>query len=145
MQPETQKILPIEKIISVLSYFSMGVIGFLWIIFAYLYKRKLKFFLMYNICQSMVISIFLALLSIVLKLMFMVFSHIKILDAFAGILNYIISIKIIRFTQFFGLSFNIIELVLFILLLYLSIGVCFGKLFYVPVLTKFIQKVMKRF
>ncbi len=144
MQPESLKITPLEKIISILSYVSMGFIGFIWIIIAYLCKRKLKYFLMYNICQSMVISIFLAILNLLLELIFNIFSHIPILDAIAGILNYIISIKIVRLTQI-GLSFNIIELVVFLLLIYLITGICMGRLFYVPVLTKFLNRVMKRF
>ena len=144
MQPDTNKILPLEKMISVLSYISMGFIGFLWLIIAYVCKRKLKYFLMYNICQSMVISIFLAILNILIQLIFSIFSHIPVLDAAAGILNYIISIKIVRFTAI-GLSFNIIEFLLFILLLYIIIGVLRSRIYPVPYLTKFIQSVMKRF
>ena len=144
MQPDTNKILPLEKIISALSYISMGFIGFLWIIIAFVCKRKLRYFLMYNICQSMVISIFLAILNILLKLIFSIFSHIPILDAVVGILNYIISIKILRFTGI-GLSFNIIEFMLFLLFVYIIIGIFLGRIFYIPILTKFIQNVMKRF
>ena len=144
MQNNTTKILPLEKIISILSYISMGIIGFLWIIFAYKCKRKLKFFLMYNICQSMVISIFLVILKTLVQLIFIIFSKIPFLDPVAGILNLIISVKIIRFSQF-GLSFSIVQLLLFLLFLYLIIGICFSKMLYVPILTKFMQKVMNRF
>ena len=32
MQPSYNKVLPIEKIISILSYLSMGIIGVIWLI-----------------------------------------------------------------------------------------------------------------
>ena len=56
----------IEKIISVISYFTMGIAGLIYIVISYLLKKHTKFFLMYNIAQSMVISIFLALLNLLL-------------------------------------------------------------------------------
>ena len=64
MQHNSTKVLPIEKIISILSYLTMGIVGLFFIIIAFLKKQKVKFFLMYNIAQSMVISIFLALIKL---------------------------------------------------------------------------------
>ena len=60
MLHKPQTIMPIEKIISILSYLSMGIIGLVWFLIAKLSGKNLKYFLMYNISQSMVIAIILA-------------------------------------------------------------------------------------
>ena len=62
IMPHSNNIIsPIEKIISVLSYVTMGIAGLLWLILAYFLKKKLRYFLMYNIAQSMIIAIILAI------------------------------------------------------------------------------------
>ena len=66
MLHNTSKVNLLEKIISVLSYITMGIVGLIWIIIAHFYKKSLKYFLMYNITQSMVIAIILAILKLFL-------------------------------------------------------------------------------
>ena len=123
-----------EKIISILSYFSMGIFGLIFLIIAYFFKKKIKFFLMYNIAQSMIISIFLALFNLVLKIFLQIINLIPFLKKF--------SIYILNKTSLFGLSFNKIEIIIFILLIYISIGILAGKIFFVPFLTKIMKTVM---
>ena len=138
------KVLPLEKIISILSYASMGIVGVLWIIFAYVMKKNLRFFLMYNISQSMVISITLAIIKLALDLILPILSVIPILNYISAIFNYLISIKLIRLYPL-GISFTILELIVFIILAYICIGVVVGRIFYVPVLTNLMQKIMKNY
>ena len=142
MQHNNNNILPIEKIISVLSYITMGIAGLIWIIIAYIYKRHIKYFLMYNIIQSMVIAILLAIFKLIMSMP--ILSLIPFFFFISAILNYILSIKIIRFYSL-GLSFSFFEFVIFIILIYIIIGVCIGRVFYVPFLTKLINKVMKSY
>ena len=144
MQHNNNNILPIEKIISVLSYITMGIAGLIWIIIAYIYKRHIKYFLMYNIIQSMVIAILLAIFKLIMSIIMPILSLIPFLKFISAILNYILSIKIIRFYSL-GLSFSFFEFVIFIILIYIIIGVCIGRVFYVPFLTKLINKVMKSY
>ena len=138
------KVLPLEKIISILSYASMGIVGVLWIIFAYVMKKNLRFFLMYNISQSMVISITLAIIKLALDLILPILSVIPILNYISAIFNYLISIKLIRLYPL-GISFTILELIVFIILAYICIGVVVGRIFYVPVLTNLMQKIMNNY
>ena len=144
MSHNYSKVLPLEKIISILSYMSMGIIGVLWIILAYVMKKNLKFFLMYNITQSMVISIVLAIVKLALDLILPILSVIPILSYISAIFNYLISIKLIRLYPL-GISFTILELVVFVILAYICVGVLAGRIFYVPVLTNFMQKVLKNY
>ncbi len=137
-------IAPIEIIVSVLSYITMGIIGLIWVLLAVLSKRKLKYFMMYNIAQSMIISMLLVLLRLFFELVCIILSKIPILDIVAGLLNFIISVKIIVINPL-HMSFNAIQLIVFIFLIYIIVGVISGKLFYIPWLTNVMQKVMKSY
>ena len=144
MMQHENNILPIEKIISVLSYATMGIAGLIWVIIAYICKRHIKYFLMFNITQSMVISIILAIVKLFVGLIMQLLTYIPFLNFISAILNYVLSIKIIRVYSL-GLSFSLFEFFIFILLIYIIIGVCLGKIFNVPYLTKLINKVMKSY
>lgn len=144
MMQHENNILPIEKIISVLSYATMGIAGLIWVIIAYICKRHIKYFLMFNITQSMVISIILAIVKLLVGLIMQLLTYIPFLNFISAILNYVLSIKIIRVYSL-GLSFSLFEFFIFILLIYIIIGVCLGKIFNVPYLTKLINKVMKSY
>ncbi len=137
------KILPIEKIVSVLSYVTMGIIGLIWIIIAHFMNRKIKYFLLYNIVQSMIISIILAIFKLLTDILLLLVSKIHFLDFLAAIVNLLISVKIVRF-QTIGLSFSLIELLVFLLLVYICIGIFFGRIFYIPFLTDFMQKILRK-
>lgn len=141
MQPN-YKVLPIEKIISILSYFTMGIVGLFWLIIANLLKKKLRYFLMYNIVQSMLISVFLAVFKLILDIVLSILALIPFIDGILAVFNWFISVKVISIFYF---SFSILELLIFILLCYVSIGVLIGRLFYIPVLSDFINKVMKNY
>lgn len=144
MQHNGLKVNLLEKIISILSYMTMGIVGLIWIIIAYANKKSLKYFLMYNISQSMVIAILLAILKLVLDIVLSILAVIPFLSYIAAIFNYIISIKIIRIYGL-GLSFTLFELLVFILLSYIIAGIFIGRIFYIPMLTSLMQKLMKRY
>ncbi len=144
MQHNTFQIKPIEKIISILSYLTMGIVGLIWIIIAYACKKNLKYFLMYNVAQSMVISIILALIKLVLDILIPFLWLLPIINYIANFLNFLISVKIIRL-YFPGISFTAFEFIVFVLLIYLIIGVLLGRIFYVPGLTKLMKKAMQNY
>lgn len=137
-----QKVLPLEKIVSVLSYFTMGFVGLIWLLISVAYKRKLKYFLMYNIAQSMIISIILYIFKLVIDIVFSIFSLIPFLNTVVAVLNYIISVKLVKIAF---LSFSIVELFVFLLLIYISVGVLLSRIFYIPVLSNIMNKAMKNY
>lgn len=144
VQHNSAKILPIEKIISVLSYLSMGIVGLIWFFIAYYRKQKLKFFLMYNIAQSMVISIFLALIHLGLDIILSILAKIPFVDFIAAIIYYVFNFKILRI-YFLNLSFTIPELLVVLLIGYIIIGIIPGRIFYIPFLTDLMSKTMKNY
>lgn len=139
---DMQKVLPLEKIVSVLSYFTMGFVGLIWLLISVAYKRKLKYFLMYNIAQSMIISIILYIFKLVIDIVFSIFSLIPFLNTVVAVLNYIISVKLVKIAF---LSFSIVELFVFLLLIYISVGVLLSRIFYIPVLSNIMNKAMKNY
>ncbi len=144
MQHNTVKVLSIEKIISVLSYFTMGIIGLVWLLIAHFAKKKLRYFLMYNIIQSMVIAILLAILKLTLNIIFSILALIPFINIITAKLNYIMSVRIL-ILPIFNLSFNIIEIIIHLILLYIIIGIIMGKIFFIPYLTNFISKLLKSY
>ena len=139
----SSKIYLIEKIISVLTYITMGLAGLIWLMIAYFNKKKLKFFLMYNIVQSMIISIFCVAIKLIVDIILEIFARIPFLDFVAAIIYYVISFKIIRLSS--GLSFTFFQLILTILLGYIIAGIFMGKIFYIPVLSRFMNKTMQNY
>ena len=135
---------PIEKIISVLSYVTMGIAGLLWLILAYFLKKKLRNFLMNNIAQSMIIAIILAIFKLLTDIILSLIAKISFLDFIMAIFNLVISFKIIRISNS-GISFTILELLLLMLLGYIIFGILFGRIFYIPYLSDFMKKVMKTY
>ncbi len=133
---------PIEKIISIFSYITMGIVGLIWIIIAYFLKQKLRYFLMYNIAQSMLISILYAIITLLIGTVLKIFSVIPFLKVFSAHLNYFFTIKIV---SIFGLSYSIVQLLLSLLLLYIIIVILLGRIFYVPILSNLMNKAMKSY
>ena len=122
----------------------MGIAGLIWIIIAYICKRNLRFFLMYNICQSMVISIILTIITLVLNIVMSILALIPFINLLAAKLNYLISLKIITtYPPVFSLS--IFQFIIILILAYIIAGVIFGRIFYVPLLTNLMQKVMRSY
>ena len=136
------KVLPIEKIISIFSYLTMGIVGLIWLLIAYFLKQKLKFFLMYNIAQSMVISIILSIITMGLDIILSILAKIPFLEYLAALVNCIFSIKILRISS---LAFNIPELLIIILIGYIITGVIIGRIFYIPFLSDMMYKTMKHY
>ncbi len=137
-------VLPVEKIMSVLSYFTMGIFGLVLCIISHFSKRKLRYFLMYNIKQSIIIGIMLFLFGVTIHLILFIVSLIPFLDFIAAILNIALFLKIITIYPL-RMSFSFFQMCVFVLLLYISLGVCFGKTYYVFYLTKLTQKIMKNY
>lgn len=134
-------ITPIEKIISVLSYISLGIIGLIVMLIAYSQKKRLRTFLNYNVVQSVVIGVFLAIFKCVFDLILTIFSKIAFLDFIAASINILFSFEIIRI---YNLSFSLSEIFVYILLIYIIVGVVLGRIFYIPFLSDFIAKAVKK-
>ena len=122
----------------------MGIAGLIWIIIAYFRKQNLRFFLMYNIAQSMVISIFLALIKIGLDIILSVIAKIPFVDYIAAVIYFLLSFKVIRIYGL-NISFTLLELLVILLIGYIITGVVLGRIFYIPFLTDLMNRTMRHY
>lgn len=144
MQRNYNNVMPIEKIISIISYFTMGIFGLFIVILAYFLKKNIKYFLMYNIAQSMLISVILAIISIILSLFIKILSLIPFLG-FISTRLYLFMTNKILIIPVFNFSFTILQLITFIIILYICLGITAGRIFYVPCLTNIMKKAMQSY
>ena len=98
----------------------MGIVGLLWLLFAYFTRNKVKFFLKYNIIQSIVISVLLAIFNLTLDIILSLLAKIPLLDFVAAAINIILQFQIIKI---FNLSLSIVGLFVFLVLTYIIIGI----------------------
>ena len=110
---------PIERILSSASYFTAGMVGFVWLIVAALLKKRVTQFLMYHILQSIFIAIMFYLIFIFCNLI----SAIPILNNLVLVLKQPIAV---------AYGFSILQLITTGLTLYLIVTSLLGMYSYVP-------------
>lgn len=123
------QVVPIEKIISILSYFTFGMVGFVWIIIGAITKQNLRPFIRFHIFQSIFLSILFFLVSNFLILIINMLQIIPGINILAGILSFFFAVSIINIGT---LHLSIVQIAILLLLIYLSIGVLKGKYSYIP-------------
>lgn len=106
---------PMEKIISVATYLSLGFVGFVYLLIAFLAKLGLRPFLKFHIYQSIFLSLLFAVISMI----------------FAPLIFWIPILNRLFNVHFIG-NFTIINLFTLILLIYLCAGAILGKYSYIP-------------
>lgn len=114
-----------EKLVSALSYLTMGFVGFIYLVIVILTKKNLKPFLKYHIFQSIFISIGYYLLTIFIGLVCNILLFIPLINKITTMILYYTTINII-----FGCS--IIGLFVYAVLFYLIITSFQGKYSYIP-------------
>ena len=114
-----------EKLVSALSYLTMGFVGFIYLVIVILTKKNLKPFLKYHIFQSIFISIGYYLLTIFIGLVCNILLFIPLINKITTMILYYATINII-----FGCS--IIGLFVYAVLFYLVITSFQGKYSYIP-------------
>lgn len=114
-----------ERLVSALSYLTMGFVGFIYLVIVILTKKNLKPFLKYHIFQSIFISIGYYLLTIFIGLVCNILLFIPLINKITTMILYYTTINII-----FGCS--IIGLFVYAVLFYLVITSFQGKYSYIP-------------
>ncbi len=135
------KILISEKVLSILSYLTFGIVGFLWLFLANIKKKKIKYFLSYHIYQSIFIAVLLTLLNYLFSTLFFICSKIPFIGIVSATINYYLSVKII---SIFGFQSTLIYLAVMFLKIYLIIGVILGRYLYIPFVTKTMNYLMQK-
>ena len=121
--PISNKPYPIERLLSALTYFTAGGVGFIWLIIAAIAKKWVTKFLMYHIMQSIFLSILFFLVSIFGKLIFVILYKIPLINAIPYMINMPIPFL-------FGLS--LLQTFTTSIMLYLAITSGLGYYSYLP-------------
>lgn len=110
----------IERIIASLSYMTMGMVGFIWLIIGLFTKASLKPFLKYHIFQSIFISLGFAVLSIFVGWVSNILSFIPFINKLVAQINFLLNMPLI-------FDYSILQTVIYVFLIYLAVTSFVGK------------------
>ena len=127
----------IERIIASLSYMTMGMVGFIWLIIGLFTKASLKPFLKYHIFQSIFISLGFAVLSIFVGWVSNILSFIPFINKLVAQINFLLNMPLI-------FDYSILQTVIYVFLIYLAITSFAGKFSYIPWISDIIDQNVER-
>lgn len=141
MSPNNQVIYPIEKIVAVLSYYTFGFAGVIYLIIALIQKQGLRSFLRYHVFMSIFISILIYIVSIALIFVIDILGYIPFIRAV------VFSITVMCQSVLFSIGsfqFSFTTLLITGLLTYLAGGAVMGKYTYLPWVSEVINYNLKQ-
>lgn len=115
----------IEKIIAALTYLTMGMVGFIWLIVGLFTKARLKAFLQYHIFQSIFISLAFAVLSTLISWISNLLSFIPIINRIVAQITFLLNMPLI-------FDYSLLQSVIYIFIIYLAVTAFIGKYSYIP-------------
>ena len=118
-----------ERVIAVLSYVTSGIVGIIWLLLAALAKSKLKPFLKYHIMQSIFLILLYYLAAHLLIFVLNILTYVPFFNAIISTLNFFLNISLLNFGPF---HMSIINILIFLFIIYLSYGTLKGRYVYVP-------------
>lgn len=133
MSFHTRKPYIIERLVVSLTYLSMGMIGFIWLILGALTKNDSTNFVKYHIFQSIFISIALFLLNYLLGIITDMLSVIPFVKVIVANIYYLLNAPIF-------MNYSIIQCVFYLFLLYAMITSALGFYTYVPFVSDIIAQ-----
>lgn len=127
----------IERIVAALSYLTMGFAGFIWLILGLFTKANLRPFMQYHIFQSIFISIAFVLLSYIIGFLSNILSAIPVINRLVAQLTFLLNMPLL-------LDFSIIQIVIYLFMIYLAVTSFLGKYTYVPYVSEIIDQNVRR-
>ncbi len=115
-----------DRVISALTYLTMGLVGFIWVIVSFVSGKTLKPFVKFHIFQSIFISVIFYLLKIILGI---ILGIVKFIPIIGNVVLFFV-FYLAQFPVIFGLS--LISALLTGLIIYLAVTAFMGKYSYIP-------------
>ena len=122
-----------DKIVSVLTYYTFGIFGLIWLVYAYLAKKSINSFCIFNIYQSIFISVILYIISLLWGIAIGFISVVPLIGKFMVSLDIFINQTPMYF------SFTLSGFVLMVFLSYLAVLSFLGKKPFVPYVSNIIR------
>lgn len=124
-----------DRLIGVFTYISFGWVGFIWLIVTHLTRSPKRPFTLYHALQSIFLGILLVVISMLLNFIY----ELVIKLPFVGAIVHKFMLFFFATPMYSALNFSIANLLIFILICYLSLGALLGRYSYFP----FISEVIK--
>lgn len=115
----------IERIVAALSYFTMGFVGFIWLILGLLTRSQLRAFTQYHIFQSIFISIGYFLLCMLCGFILNILSFIPFINKLVAQITFLFNAPLIG-------PYSLIQAVLYTVVIYLAVTSFMGKYSRIP-------------
>lgn len=127
----------IERIVAALSYLTMGMVGFVWLIIGLFTNARLKPFLQYHIFQSIFISLGFAVLSILVGWISNLLSVIPFINKVVAQINFLLNMPLI-------FDYSLLQTAIYAFLAYLAITSFMGRFSYIPWISDIIDQNISR-
>ena len=127
----------IERVVASLSYLTMGMAGFIWLIAGLFTNARLKPFLQYHIFQSIFISLGFTVLSLFIGFVSNILSFILLINKFVAQIGFLFNMPIL-------LGYSLIQIVIYTVLIYLAGTSFLGKYSYIPWISDIIGQNISR-
>lgn len=123
----------IERIVVCLTYLSMGMIGFIWLVLGAFTRTESTNFVKYHVFQSIFISITLFLLNYLLGIITEMLSVVPIIKVLVANVYYLLNMPIL-------LNYSVIQLVFYSFLIYAMVTSALGFYTYIPFVSDIIAQ-----
>ena len=120
----------LDRLVSILSYYTFCIFSIIWIIFANLTKKRISQFLAFNLYQAIFLSICLAIISLIYSIAINFISVIPFIGNIAKSFDLFFNQTPLYFT------FSVSGLLITILTTYLAIMSLLGKKPYLPIISE---------
>ncbi len=127
----------IDRIVASLSYITMGMAGFIWLIVSLFTSARLKPFLQYHIFQSIFISLGFTVLSLFIGFVSNILSFIPLINKLVAQIGFLLNMPLL-----FG--YSLIQIVIYSVLIYLAGTSFLGKYSYIPWISDIIGQNISR-
>ena len=115
----------IERIVSSLSYLTMGFVGFIYLMIGLITRAQLRPFTQYHIFQSIFLSIAFYLLNFICGFILNLLSYIPIINKIIAQLVFFLNAPLL-------LSYSLIQIAIYAVLIYLMVTSFMGKYSRIP-------------
>ncbi len=132
-----KQIYMIERIVSALSYLTMGLVGFVWLLLGLFTGASLTKFTQYHIFQSIFISVSFVLLSMLFGFVVDFLTIIPVINKIVAAIMFLLNMPVF-------LNFSLIKLCVYLLMFYLALTSFSGKYSYVPWVSDIIEQNISR-
>lgn len=122
-----------DRLISMLFYYTFGMFGLIWLIWANVTKNRITRFVNFNIYQSIFLSVIFAVISYIYSIMYDLIVKVP----FVGNLLYKFNLFFFETPLFFTFTFSGLIITLF--LLYIFAMLLMGKIPFLPIISNIVK------